>query len=163
LIAPMRAAMQSLQPEAPLAFRPLRQVFAASFDQRRFSLVLSGAFALTALVLALAGIYGVMAYMVTQRTQEIGIRLALGATGANVMRLMMRHGLQLAALGIVLGLTGAFAVTRLLATMLFEVKPTDPLTFVGAAILLAAAAALACWLPARRATKVDPMIALRCE
>ncbi|MGE0128229.1 MAG: ABC transporter permease [Blastocatellales bacterium] len=163
LMAPMRATMQSLQPDAPLEFRTLRQVFAASFDQRRFSLVLFGAFALTALVLALTGIYGVMAYAVTQRTQEIGIRMALGATGAKVMRLMLRYGLQLTLLGIGLGVAGAFAVTRLLATMLFEVRPTDPLTFIGGAAFLAAAALLACLIPARRATQVAPMIALRTE
>jgi predicted permease len=163
LIPSMRAVMQQLQPDAPLEFRTMRQVFAASFDQRRFSLVLFAAFALTALVLALTGIYGVMAYAVTQRTQEIGIRMALGATSANVMRLMLRFGLQLTGIGIGLGLAGAFGVTRLLATMLFEVKPTDPLTFVDAAALLTVAALLACWLPARRATKVEPMVALRTE
>jgi putative ABC transport system permease protein len=163
LIPSMRAVMRQLQPDAPLEFRAMRQVFAASFDQRRFSLVVFSAFALTALVLALTGIYGVMAYAATQRTQEIGIRMALGATAAGVMRLMLRYGLQLTVIGIGLGIAGAFAVTRLLATMLFEVKPTDPLTFVGAAALLMVAALFACWLPARRATKVDPMVALRCE
>ena len=163
LIPQMRATMKSLQPNAPLEFRTLSQIFSTSLNQRRFSLVLFGAFASVALVLAIAGIYSVMMYAVTQRTQEIGIRMALGATGREILRLMLGQGLRLTLLGVGLGIAGAFAVTRLLATMLFGVTTTDPWTFTGAAILLACVALLACYLPARRATKVDPMIALRCE
>jgi predicted permease len=163
MIPQMRALMQQLQPDVPLEFRTLTQVFASSLNQRRFSLVLFGAFASVALLLAIAGIYSVMMYAVTQRTQEVGIRMALGATGREILQLMLGHGLRLTLVGVVLGLAGAFGVTRLLAAMLFGVTTTDALTFTGAAILLAAVALLACYLPARRATKVDPMIALRCE
>ncbi len=163
LIPQLRATMQQLQPNAPLAFRTLGQIFSTSLNQRRFSLVLFGAFASVALILAIAGIYSVMMYAVTQRTQEIGIRMALGAGRGEILRLMLGQGLRLTLTGIVLGVAGAFGVTRLLSAMLYGVGTTDPLTFTGAAILLALVALLACWLPARRATKVDPMIALRCE
>lgn len=163
LIPQMRSLMKSLQPESPLEFRTLNQIFSASLNQRRFSLVLFGAFASVALILAIAGIYSVMMYAVTQRTQEIGIRMALGATGKEILRLMLGQGLRLTLIGVVLGVAGAFGVTRLLSAMLFGVGTTDVATFTGAAILLAVVALLACWIPARRATRVDPMIALRTE
>jgi predicted permease len=163
LIPQMRAMMKRLQPDAPLEFRTLSQIFSASLKQRRFSLVLFGAFASVALILAVAGIYSVMMYAVTQRTQEVGVRMALGATGGEILRLMLGQGLRLTLIGVALGIAGAFGVTRLLTAMLFGVGTTDPLTFTGAAILLALVALLACYIPARRATKVDPMIALRCE
>jgi ABC-type antimicrobial peptide transport system permease subunit len=109
------------------------------------------------------GVYGVMAYVVSQRTQEFGIRMALGAGTGDVLRLIFREGLALAAIGMVIGLTLALMVTRLLASFLYGVSPFDPATFIGVPVLLGLVTLLACWLPARRATKVDPMTALRAE
>jgi putative ABC transport system permease protein len=134
-----------------------------STAQRRFTLLLIAAFAAVALLMAAIGLYGVMAYSVTQRRQEIGIRVALGAQRADVLRLVVGQGLRLVALGLALGLMTALALTRLMKKLLFEISATDPATFAGVALLLALAALLACYIPARRATKVDPMIALRCE
>jgi ABC-type antimicrobial peptide transport system permease subunit len=124
---------------------------------------LLSSFGLLALALASLGLYGVMSFSVTQRIQEIGIRMALGACSRDVLRLVVGQGIKLIVIGVAIGLAGAFAATRALASMLYAVSPTDPLTFSGIAATLAAVALLACWIPARRATKVDPMIALRCE
>jgi len=115
------------------------------------------------LLLCAVGIYGVMAYAVTQRTREIGIRIALGAKRTDVFRFVLRDGIRLASIGIVLGLGGGLALTRLLVDLLYEVKPADPLTFLTVSLFLAAVALLACWVPARRAANVDPIIALRQE
>src|SRR5262245_28544587 len=130
---------------------------------RRFNMILFGALAGAALLLAAVGIYGVMAYTVTQRTHEIGIRLALGARTRDVLSLVIGQGMTIAALGLLLGLAGALTLTRLIKGWLFGISPTDPLTFAALALSLASVALLACYFPARRATKVDPMIALRHE
>jgi putative ABC transport system permease protein len=163
LIPAMRAAVQSLRPDVPLQFRTLDQLFSVSLDQRRFSLTLYGVFAVAGLLIAAAGLYGTLSYTVTQRTQEIGLRLALGAQSADVLRLVIGQGMRLTLLGLTLGVMAAIAVTRLLKSMLYGVSATDPLTLVGIASLLLLVALMACYLPARRATKVDPMIALRHE
>jgi putative ABC transport system permease protein len=139
------------------------QVIAESVAQRRFAMLLLAAFAGLALLLALVGIYGVMAYSVTERTHEIGIRSALGATRRQILELVLGQAMVFTAAGIGLGLLGAAALTRLLATLLFEVKPIDAVTFASVAVLLAFVALLACLIPARRAARVDPMVALRYE
>jgi len=139
------------------------QVAATSFAARRFNMSLLALFAVLALVLAAVGIYGVMSYAVTQRTQEIGIRMALGAQAGDVLKLIIRNGLTLTLIGVVLGMAGAIALTRLMSTLLFGVTPNDKLTFVAVSGVLIFVALLACYVPARRATKVDPLLALRYE
>ncbi|MBS1791427.1 MAG: ABC transporter permease [Acidobacteria bacterium] len=163
LIPAMRASALASRADVPLSFTTLPEVFAASLDQRRFSLVVFAAFGLVALLLAAMGVYGVLSYAVTERTHELGIRMALGAQAGAVLRLVIGQGMRLALAGIALGLVAALAVTRLLATMVYGVSTTDALTFASIALLLGAVAILACWIPARRATKVDTMIALRYE
>jgi putative ABC transport system permease protein len=163
LVSAMRRVVQSMDDQIPITFRTLEQIFSTSLDSRRFSLVIFGVFASVALLLAAMGIYGVMSYTVSQRTQEIGIRIALGASAKNVLGLTMGQGLKLTMIGVALGGIGALALTRLLASLLFGVSATDPATFAGIALLLTSVALLACYLPARRATKVDPMVALRYE
>jgi len=143
--------------------RTMTQMMSATLAERRFALLLLGGFAVVALLLAAIGVYGVMAYAVTQRAREIGIRMALGARAADVLRLIIKQGLSLALIGVVIGLVGAFALTRLMKDLLFGLSATDPPTFIMIALLLTFSMLLACWIPARRAMKVDPMVVLHCE
>ena len=164
LVPALREQVAALDRNLPVAkIQTLEQIVAQSVTQPRFNLLLLGAFAALALALAALGIYGVISYSVTRRTRELGVRMALGAQASDVLRVIVGQGLKLALAGVLLGLGGAFSLTRLMKTMLFNVSPTDPLTFVALALLLTAIALLACWLPARRATKVDPLAALRHE
>jgi len=141
----------------------MEELFEKGAAQPRFTTYLLGGLAGTALLLAIVGIYGVIAYSVAERTQEMGIRIALGADGRDILRLVMRHGMALAAAGIAIGLAAALALTRLMATLLYRVSVTDPATFVVGPMLFLAIAALASYVPARRAMRVDPVIALRSE
>jgi predicted permease len=155
---------RALDPNLPLYdVKTMRQWLSDSLARRRFAMLMLGLFAMVAALLAGVGIYGVMSYSVAQRTREIGIRVALGAQTRDVLRLIVRQGMSLAGIGVGLGLLAAIAATRLMVSLLFGVRATDPLTFAVIALLLALVALVACWIPARRATKVDPMIALRCE
>ena len=164
LQAAVRRELQAVDSEvAASSMRTMEQFLTTSTAPRRFNLTLVGTFAGAALLLAGIGIYGVIAYAVAQRTRELGIRLSLGAQRGDVLMLIMRQGARLAVLGVVIGLLGAFAVTRALASLLYSVSATDPLTYITTALLLTCIALLACYIPARRATKVDPMIALRYE
>jgi putative ABC transport system permease protein len=139
------------------------EIRAESVGPERLNLTLLSLFAGIALVLAIVGIYGVMSYSVTQRTHEIGIRMAIGASPLDVFKMILGHGMKLALIGVGLGLLGAFLLTRLMATMLFGVAPTDAMTYTGISALLITVALLACYLPGRRATKVEPTISLRYE
>jgi len=164
LAAAARNEFRSLDKGIPIFnVKTMNDVLATSIASQRMSMLLLSAFAAMALLLAMIGIYGVTAYYVTQRTQEIGIRMALGAQMSDVMKLVFRNGMALALLGIAVGLAGAFALTRLMASLLFAVKPTDLMTFAIVSLCLLLTALIACYLPARRATKVDPLAALRCE
>jgi putative ABC transport system permease protein len=164
LSAAIRSEVLKLDKEQPTNYiKTLNEYFAISVAQQRFSVVLLGIFAAVALVLAAVGIYGVLSYAVTQRTQEIGIRMALGAGQRDVFRLVVGRGMLLSMFGVVGGLVAAFALTRLMASLLFGVTATDAVTFASVASLLFAVALLACYIPARRATKIDPLVALRYE
>jgi ABC-type lipoprotein release transport system permease subunit len=154
---------RALNPELPVSFRTIQQIFSSSLDKRRFSLVIFSVFAAVALALAVMGVYGVMAYAVAERAKEIGVRMALGARAGDVLRLVMAQGGKLIAAGATLGAIGSLLLTRLLASLLYGVSPTDPATFAGVALLLVGVALLAALVPARRATKVDPINAIRCE
>ena len=147
----------------PSHVRTMEQVISEVTARQNFNMLLLAIFASIALLLAAVGIYGVMSYAVEQRTHEIGIRMALGARTPDMLRLVVIEGMRLAGTGVAIGLLTAFGLTRLLAKLLFGVKPTDPPTYVAVALILSSVAFIACYIPARRATRVDPVVALRCE
>jgi putative ABC transport system permease protein len=164
LIASARNQVKALDPDQPIYnIRTMDEIRGESVAPQRLNLMLLSIFAGIAFVLAVVGIYGVMSYAVTQRTHEIGIRMAIGAQPSDVFRMILGQGMLLTVAGLIAGLIGAFALTRLMSTMLFGVKPTDPATFAGVALLLTAVALVACYIPGRRATKVDPVNSLRYE
>jgi predicted permease len=158
-----RGILQDLDPEIPARFRTFPQIYSASLGSRRFNVILVGFFGIVALLLATAGVFGVMAYSVSRRTREIGVRVALGAASGDVLRMILTQGLRTIFIGVVAGIAGSLVLTRTMESLLFGVTPTDPLTFGGMTLLLVGAALLACFIPARRATKVDPIVALRYE
>src|SRR5882762_2562969 len=158
-----RGILQDLNPEIPARFRTLSQVYSASLGSRRFNVILIGFFGVVALLLATTGVFGVMAYSVSRRTREIGVRVALGAGSGDVLRMILSQGLRTIFVGVAIGIAGSLALTRTVESLLFGVTATDPLTFGGVTLLLVVAALLACFIPARRATQVDPMVALRYE
>jgi putative ABC transport system permease protein len=164
IVGGVRKEVKALDPDQPIAaVRPMTEWVALSVAGARFSTTLLGLFALLAMILAATGIYGVMSYSVAQRTQEIGVRMALGARPVDVLKLVVRQGMIQALIGVVVGLAGALALTGVMSSLLFEVTERDPITFVVVAALLIVVAFIACFVPARRATKVDPLVALRYE
>jgi len=164
LVSSVRKELRTLDPDLPMYYvRTMRQHVDESLARRRFSMLLLGVFAGVALVLATIGMCGVNAYLVSQNTREIGIRVALGATERNILGMVVRHGMTLALSGVAIGLTGAFLLTRLIRSLLFGVAAFDPFTFVGVSLLLALVALLASYISARRAARIDPMVSLRCD
>jgi predicted permease len=161
--AAARGILHDLDPEIPARFRTFADVYSASLGARRFNVVLISFFGITALLLATAGVFGVMAYSVSRRTREIGVRAALGADAGDALRMILGQGLRTIVIGVAIGIAAALALTRTVESLLFGVTATDPLTFGGVTLLIVGAALLACYIPARRATKVDPMVALRSE
>jgi putative ABC transport system permease protein len=158
-----RGMLRELNPEIPTRLRTFQQVYSASLGSRRFNVILIGFFGVTALLLAAAGVFGVMAYAVSRRTREFGVRVALGATSGNVLRMVLGQGMRTILIGVAIGIVGSLALTRAVSSLLFGVTATDPITFAGMTFALIAVALLACYIPARRATKVDPIVALRDE
>ena len=164
LAAAARAEIREEDQDLPISkVQTMEQLLSASVSPRRFSGLLLGLFAALALILAIVGIYGVISHSVSQRTRELGLRMALGAQQRDVLRLVMMQGLKLTLTGLAVGVAAAFVVSRFLSSLLFGVSPTDLPTFVAVSLVLATVAMLACYIPARRATKVDPMVALRYE
>ena len=164
LIGAIKREIRVIDKDQPIAqVQTLDDKLSESVAPQRFSLLLLSIFGLIAISLASAGIYGVMSYSVTQRTHEIGVRMALGAQPLDVLKLVVRQGMGLVVIGVGLGLAGAFATTRLMTSLLFEVTERDPVTFAVVTVVLTIVAFVACYLPARRATKVDPLVALRYE
>src|SRR6185503_2654384 len=164
LASAVRQAVWAVDKDQPISnVRTMDHVLATAVSRERFQTLLLALFATLALALACVGLYGVISYAVVQRTHEIGVRMALGAQPGDVLRLVINQGMLLTLIGLVLGIAGAFAVTRVMTEMLFGVTATDPLTFAGVPLVLSVIAFLACYTPARRATKVDPLGALRYE
>jgi putative ABC transport system permease protein len=165
LLAPeLQKIIWSIDKDQPISdVQSMTQVIARSVAEPRFRTWLLGAFAAAGLTLTLVGIYGVVSYMANQRTREIGIRVALGAQRGNVLQLVLGQGVRLTIVGAIVGVLGSLALTRLLKSELFGIKPTDPATLLAAAVLMLLVALAACYLPARRATHVDPLVALRHE
>jgi len=164
LIPAIRSEVAALDKDLTLfAVKTMADQIESNLWQQRTAAGLIGVFGLLAMVLASIGIYGVIAHSVAQRTREIGIRMALGADASSVRRMILKQGLVLSLTGVVVGLSAAFALTRLMSSLLYGVSATDPLTFAVGSVALVGVALAACLVPARRATKVDPMIALRCE
>jgi putative ABC transport system permease protein len=164
LAEPVRQAVWMVDGDQPMwKVRTLESLIERSVADKRFLMVLMGVFAALALALTVIGLYGVMSYAVSQRTQEIGVRMALGAGARNILRMVLRQGMTLVSIGVAFGLAASWLLTRLMANLLFGVSATDPLTLGSIPLLLAVVALLACRIPARRATKVDPIVALRTE
>ena len=164
LAAGIGGSVRAEDPGVPVYnVRTMDQVVASAHAGPRFTMVLMGMLGSLALILAAVGIYGVMAHSSMQRTHEIGIRMALGARGSDVLRMVLAHGMRLTSIGLALGLAGSLVVTRLLGAAMFWIRPSDPAAFFGTIALLAAVAALACYIPARRAARMDPLVALRHE
>lgn len=160
----VRRELRAVDPDISASnLKTMKELVSASIASRRFNSTLLTVFALAALLLASAGVYGVISFFVTQRTREIGLRVVLGARSTDVIRLIVGQGMRITALGIVAGLLGALALTRLMSNLLYGVSTSDPMTFAAVAGLMIVVALLACYLPARRATKVDPLVALRYE
>jgi putative ABC transport system permease protein len=160
----LRRVVADLDREQPVSrVASMEQTLLDSIAAKRLSTTLLGIFAVVALVLATIGIYGVISHSVTRRTPEIGLRMALGAQATDVLRMVVGRGVLLASAGVIIGLAAASALTRLVGTLLYGIKATDPMVFVGVSLLLIAVAALACYIPARRAARLDPMVALRHE
>jgi ABC-type antimicrobial peptide transport system permease subunit len=164
LAAAVRAAVWSVGRDIPISeVRPMTELFARSVSAPRFRSAVLGAFAALALLLAGLGLYGTLAYSVARRTHDIGVRMAIGASGDSVVRDVLSHGVGLTAVGVGIGLAAALAATRLLSALLFGIEPTDPPTFAAAAAALIVVGACAAYVPARRAARVDPIVALRTE